>query len=138
MKKLLTLSILAMSSLCLKAQYTSLRTNRVVTLVSTAEAAGADTIRFTPIEWRTIVKSSATITDTVCYGIKDLSRCHLGDELIIMATNSSGSGHKVKLTGTWYEVSGSDSVLALTSAKRAVIKFIFDGAKFVETGKIVQ
>ncbi len=140
MKKIIFL--FAFASLYLmsaSAQITSHRQgDKATTRISTNDAAGADTIKFSPTEWMTLVIPSSTITDTVCYKIKDLSRCHTGDEMIMSFTNSSGSGHKVKLTGTWYEVSGSDSVLSLTSAKRAIIRFVFDGVKWVETGKIVQ
>lgn len=139
MKKIIFLFAIASLYLTsVSAQVTTHRANKVTTRISTNDAAGADTIKFSPTEWMTLVIPSSTITDTVCYKIKDLSRCHLGDQMIMSFTNSSGSGHKVKLTGTWYEVTGADSVISLTTAKRATITFVFDGVKWVETGKIVQ
>lgn len=129
----------AMYAFSASAQVTTHRQgDKATTRVSTNDAAGADTIKFSPTEWMTLVIPSSTITDSVCYKIKDLSRCHLGDEMIMSFTNSSGSGHKVKLTGTWYAVTGADSVISLTTAKRAIITFVFDGVKWVERSSVVQ
>lgn len=138
---LLFLFASALVSDAVQAQSTTPRQGNYQTVkIATNDAVGADTIKFSPSEFRTILSPSSTITDTLCYMIKDVSRCHLGDEIICSVTNSSGSGHKIKFVGFAhpFEVSGSDTVIALTTAKRAVIKFIFNGAKWVESSKIVQ
>jgi hypothetical protein len=114
------------------------RSTTLTVRVSTNDAAGADTVKLNPTEWRTIVSPSSTITDSITYKIRNTARSSFGDQLIFVVTNSSGAGHKLKLTGTEFQVTGSDSVIALTSAKRATIAFIFDGSAWVQTSKIVQ
>lgn len=141
MKKVFLILACALTVSIATAQSTTPRQGNLITLkIATNDAAGADTIKFTPTEWRTILSPSSTITDTLCYMIKDISRCHLGDEIVCSVTNSSGSGNKIKFVGFAYPfaVSGSDTVIALTASKRAVIKFMFNGATWVETSKIVQ
>ena len=120
-----------------KAQSSTLRGNKATVLITKTDAAGADTIKLEPSEFRTIVKHS--LTDSVNFRLANLTRCHVGDELIFVITNTSGSNHKVKLNAyTGFEVSSADSIIAITSAKRANISFIFDGVKFVQTSIIKQ
>ncbi len=141
MKKILILSLFALTAIVTQAQNTTLRQGNAITLqIATNDAVGADTIKFTPLEKYTLLSPATTITDTLCYMIKTIANCHLGDEIICSVRNSSGSGHKIKFVSTAYPflVSGSDSVIALTASKNAVITFIFNGVGFVEKSKIVQ
>lgn len=141
MKKLIFLLALASISLSqINAQSLVPRAHKATTLISTNDAAGADTIKISPSEYMTILAPSNTITDTLCYKLKDISRCALGDEILVIARNSSGSGHKIKFVGTAYPwaVSGADTVISLTSSAKAVIRFVFDGYRWVESSKIVQ
>lgn len=137
-KFLILASLLVCFSAMVNGQSSTPRSTTKTVRVSTNDAAGADTIKLNPTEWRTVVSPSSTITDSITYQIRSTSRSSFGDQLIFTVTNSSGAGHKLKLTGTTFEVTGSDSVIALTSAKRATIAFIFDGSKWVQTSKIVQ
>lgn len=138
LKFVLVAAFLACLTSVVNAQSTSPRSTTATVRVSTNDAAGADTIKLNPTEWRTIVAPSSTVTDSVTYKIKTTARSAFGDQLIFMVTNSSGSGHKLKLTGTEFQVTGSDSAITLTSAKRATIAFVFDGSKWVQVSKIVQ
>lgn len=115
-------------------------TGRVLTykFVSTADATGADTVKLAPSAWETVVIPSATIKDSLSYSLTSLTNCSAGDAIVFMFTNSSGSGHKVKFVGSGWQFSSSGSSITLTTAKRATIKFIFDGAAWVETGRVVQ
>ena len=138
LKFALIVGLLFCFSAMVNAQSTTPRSIQKTVLVATNDAAGADTIKLNPKEWRTLVAPSSTIADSLTYTIRNTAQSALGDMLIFMVTNSSGSGHKLKLSGSNFQVTGSDSVITLTSAKRATIAFIFDGSKWVETSKIVQ
>ncbi len=138
LKFVLVAAFVAFLTSAVNAQSTSPRSSTATVRVSTNDAAGADTVKLNPKEWRTIVSPSSTVTDSITYKVRNTAQSAFGDELIFMVTNSSGSGHKLKLTGSEFQVTGSDSVITLTSAKRATIAFIFDGSKWVQVSKIVQ
>lgn len=138
LKFVLVAAFVAFLTSAVNAQSTSPRSSTATVRVSTNDAAGADTVKLNPKEWRTIVSPSSTVTDSITYTIRNTAQSTFGDQLIFMVTNSSGSGHKLKLSGSEFQVTGSDSAITLTSAKRATIAFIFDGSKWVQVSKIVQ
>jgi len=77
-----------------------------------------------------------TQEETVVCFLKEISRtakCFLGDELTLLITGTSGD--KVKFTGSNWVSAGTAT---LSSGLKAVIKFVFDGAKWVEASRVVQ
>ncbi len=115
-------------------------TGRVLTynFVNTAEVAGSDTIKLVPNAFETLVVPSNAIIDSISYSLKVLTTSQVGDVIIFNFLNSSGSGHKVKFVGTGWQFSSSGSSITLTTVKRAAITFRFDGAAWLETGRVVQ
>jgi hypothetical protein len=115
-------------------------TGKVVTykFVSTADATGADTVKLVPSAFHTVIIPSSTIKDSLSYSLSSLASSYAGDEIQFSFTNSSGSGHKIKFVGSGWQCSSSGTSITLTTAKRATIKFVFDGAAWVETGRVVQ
>jgi hypothetical protein len=115
-------------------------TGRVITykFVNTAEVIGSDTVKLLPSAFLTIVAPSTTITDSISYSLKTLGTSYIGDRIEFSFINSAGSGHKIKFIGTGWQFGSSGASIALTTAKRANITFRFDGAQWVETGRLVQ
>lgn len=139
MKNILTI-ICVLVAMAASAQSTSPRwstakngdnTGRIFTnkKVSKSDAAGNDTLTITPSSSYYYV--TATVADTVTYGIA-VTEAYFGDKCIIVA---SGTTKKVKFYGSNVLSAGT----ATTSTNgRAVIEFIFDGAKWVEAYRTVQ
>jgi len=98
------------------------------------DAAGVDTIQFTPSAYETIV--TGIIKDTVNYKIRSLVNSFCGDKLTFLLTNSSGSDHKVYFIGSGFET--SSGTISLTSSKYATITFMFNGVAWVELNRMVQ
>jgi hypothetical protein len=149
MKNFLSIVFMLAFSIGLFAQSTNPRfgivknddnTGRVLTykFVSTVDATGADTIKLNPSAFETLIIPSATIKDSVSYSLNSLTSSYAGDVIVCNFTNSSGSGHKVKFVGSGWQFSSSGSSITLTTVKRAVISFRFDGTAWVETGRMVQ
>lgn len=106
-------------------------TGRVFTnkKVSKSDAAGNDSLTITPSASYYYV--TATITDSVSYTIA-VSQAYFGDKLTIIA---SGTSKLIKFYGSNVLSKGN----ATTSSNgRAVINFIFDGSKWVESYRTVQ
>lgn len=139
MKKILFLS-LALIGLSFEshAQYTVPRTTNATVLVSTADAAGADTIKLVPTEKNTLVVPSA-IVDSVVYTIKRTTGSYVGDKLTFLFTNEAASGNYIRLSGTTYMAAiPADTTLSLTASKRTRISFTFDGVKWQQDAISVE
>lgn len=103
-------------------------TNKLVTVT---DAAGADTVTLATTGYNTLVKIAAL--DSLTLGSPTVTKCFLGDQMTLLVTGTSGD--KLKFTGSNWVSAGTAT---LSSGLKAVITFIFDGAKWVESGRVVQ
>ena len=120
-------------------------TGRVLTYnyVAYTEVAGADTLKVVPNGYENIIQPTA-INDSVAIVLKSNSKAFVGDVLKFEFLNKTSTKNNVKFRNSGsYSVGGfaflsGDSTIALTSSKRAIVIFTFDGVKWVETSKAVQ
>jgi hypothetical protein len=144
MKMLLSLIVLALLFFSANAQSTSPRfgtkknddnTGRVVTYgyQTFADAAGADSITVTSnfflSTYRVTLLDSLTVKNAV------VTRSFAGDQIRFVVSAASGSPF-IKFTGANWLTAGT-ATLSGTN-KRAVIEFVFDGAKWVEAERFIQ
>jgi hypothetical protein len=99
--------------------------------VTTTDAAGADSTTLNPNAWQTIVR--VALVDSIYYKSPVVTRSYAGDKITIVA--SGASGKFIKFAGTNFISAGTAT---LSSGGRAVIGFVFDGAKWVEAYRTVQ
>jgi len=100
------------------------------------DAAGNDTIKLNLNAWSNIVRID-TLRDSLNINFTPLTKCFYGDKVQVTVKNGANAG-KVKFVGSNVEVGASGLTLSITAAKRAVIEFVFDGYKWLETNRIVQ
>lgn len=117
------------------AGYTRTNAAKLNAFILATDAAGADTVDLKPQAMRTIVKIAGV--DSVTFRFKSVANSFYGDEVIIVATNASGSGHKLKLAST-NAVAASSGDITMASTLGAVWRFIFNGVKWVEASRAVQ
>ena len=103
-------------------------TNKLVTVT---DAAGADTVTLATTGYNNLIKIAAL--DSLTLGSPTVTKCFLGDQMTLLVTGTSGD--KLKFTGPNWISAGTAT---LSSGLKAVITFIFDGAKWVESGRVVQ
>lgn len=103
-------------------------TNKLVTVT---DAAGADTVTIATTGYNNLVKIAAL--DSLTLGSPTVTKCYLGDQMTLLVTGTSGD--KLKFTGSNWVSAGTAT---LSSGLKAVITFIFDGAKWVESSRVVQ
>lgn len=141
MKKFLFAVALMLSATFANAQSTSPRfattnsgdnTYRGLSLsyTSVTDAVGADTTTLRTNKFTNYVRvalvDSLTLTPVV-------TSCKAGDELVVIATGTSGN--KLKFTGTAFQSAGTAT---LSTGTTAVLTFVFTGAKWAEKSRIVQ
>ena len=142
MKKLLSILILLTVTFTVTAQSTSPRwgnganndntgRNLNYSYKTVTDAAGSDSTILNPNAYNTIVRIA--LTDSFYFKSPNVTRSYAGDNLTIVA--SGVSGNKVKFAGTNFISSGTAT---LSTLGRSVITFIFDGAKWVERGRLTQ
>lgn len=138
-----TLKVIMIALVCLvattanvKAQSASLRTVKNVKMINKADAAGADTISITPREFETVVYH--LLADSCYYKIATSANAFRGDRMTFMVKDSTGGGYALFIPASGFETEGADSIVNLSSAKRASIQFMFDGFKWVQTSIIEQ
>lgn len=110
-------------------------TGRVLTYAyhSITDAAGADTAIISPNAYSTIYKIACL--DSLVLGNPNVSTSYLGDNITLIATSTTGTP-LIRFTGANWKVS-VDS-LHLSTHLRAVLKFVFDGTKWVEESRLAQ
>jgi hypothetical protein len=149
--KNLFLSIAIFAGLTLGAQSTTPRygtsvgkdnTGRVLTYayIKTADATAAalDTITFNPNAFTTIFTPSVAIADSVCYKFSSTAQTYsLGDVCIFMVSKGAGAG-KIKFGGSVVILSTASAAVALAASKSAIIRFRFNGSKWIEESRMVQ
>lgn len=147
MKKIISLLFLLSFSVSMYAQSTSPRfgtgvrdnTGRVLTyklVTPAADAAGNDTVFFSPNAWETIVRSSVNITDSVNYK-PSLKNVQLGDNLIVMVSKGTGSG-AVRFPSTLFTCDVAISRYTIAANKTAVFVFKFNGTRYHMVSKTIQ
>lgn len=100
------------------------------------DAAGIDTSKYNLNAYQNRI--AVNLTDTLAINLTPVTRCYYGDLLTVTVVNSSGAG-ALKFIGSNVETSdGSSARLYVTSSKRANIRFVFDGSKWVEISRLVQ
>lgn len=150
MKKILSILFVA-ATLFVGAQSTSPRygttnskdnTGRVLTyaVITTTDATSAtlDTITFNPNAFATIFRPSANIADSVCYKFSSTSQTYsLGDICTFMVSKGTGAG-KIKFGGSVVILSTASAAIALAANKSCIIRFRFNGTKWIEETRMVQ
>ena len=141
MKKLISFLIAIIAIVSVNAQSTSPRwgsaknednTGAVLTWKYTTlnDAIGADSVIIAPNAYTSVYKF--TVVDSIYFKTPVLKNSYLGDNISLIATGSKGG--KIKFASTNLVTSGTAT---LSSGGKAVIKFIFDGAKWVESDRSV-
>ena len=95
------------------------------------DASGNDSKTLNPNAYYTVVR--VALTDSVTFASPTVTRSYAGDNLTIIASGASGT--KVKFGSSNFISAGTATI---SSGGRSVIKFVFDGAKWVECGRVTQ
>jgi len=142
MKKLFFILVLAIAAFSVNAQSTSPRwgtganndnTGRALTYSykSITDAVAADSTTINPNAYTTIYR--VALVDSVYFKSPVVTRSYAGDNIVVVASGASGT--KVKFAGTNFITAGTAT---LSTSGRSVITLIFDGAKWVEKGRVTQ
>lgn len=103
--------------------------------IPVTDATGVDTVKVNTRHYHTEV-SIPILKDSVCVQFTSVANAYYGDEINFCAISTTGT--KLKFIGSNYEVGSGTSTLTITATKRANIRFIFDGTKWVEVSRLVQ
>lgn len=106
-------------------------TNVYVTPTDAASST-IDTFAVYPKAFNTIIR--LVLVDSVCAGNPTVTKSYAGDELTFVLSAASGTPF-LRFVGTNWVGAGTAT---MTTRLRSVIKFIFDGAKWVESGRYTQ
>lgn len=142
MKKILFTLVFGALALASQAQSTAPRfgttsnrdnTGRVITYgyATLTDAVGADSVSYKPENFESIVRIA--LVDSVYVKSPVVTTSYAGDRLVFVA--SGASGKLLKFAGTNFISAGTAT---LSAGGRAVVNFIFDGAKWVEAYRTVQ
>lgn len=157
MKKISLLSILFAFAFGAVAQVTLPRfgttknsdnTGRVLTyaIITTTDVTSAtlDTILLAPSNYETLVcmktgTAMTNLTDSVCYKFSSTSTSgyKLGDQVTFMISKGTGAG-KIKFGGSVYVLSTASAAVALAANKSLIMRFRWNGAKWIEETRVVQ
>lgn len=96
------------------------------------DATGADSIKLTPNAYSTTVRA-VVATDSFAVHIKSNVNAFAGDQLVVIASGTSGK--KIKFTGTSFASAGTAT---LSTVGVAVVTFVFTGTAWAEKSRIVQ
>lgn len=108
-------------------------TDRIKTngLTTVSDAAGNDTVAFRPTKFHNYY--FLTVADSVTFSVSSVANSYKADEIIMVATGTSGD--LLKFTGSNLLTAGTAT---FTTNGKAIIRFIFDGAKWVEASRSVH
>jgi len=122
-------------------------TGRVLTyaVISTTDLAQAtlDTITIIPNAWETIVcmktgTAMTNLSDSVCYKFSSRNTGYrLGDKVTFMISKGTGNG-KIKFGGSQYILSTASAAVALAANKSLIMRFRWNGSKWIEETRVVQ
>jgi len=100
-------------------------------MVTVTDTTGADSTVLSIHAYNSLVK--VALLDSFTLKSPTVSGCYFGDKLTLVCTGTSGD--KLKFTGSNWVSTGTAT---LSSGLKAIISFIFDGAKWVESARVVQ
>ena len=84
------------------------------------------------------------VTDSAVFSLSSIANCYLGDELTVILKNTiASSASFVNFLGysglaTKWNMASTGTKITLAASKNAVVKFVFDGAKWNECSRSVQ
>lgn len=156
MKKLFALLFLVAFTFTVSAQITAPRfgttknsdnTGRGLTyaVVTTTDVTSAtlDTILLAPNAFETLIcmKTGTVMTnlaDSVCYKFSSTTGNYkLGDVAVFMISKGTDAG-KIKFGGSQYILSTASTAVALAANKSLIMRFRWNGAKWIEESRVVQ
>lgn len=143
MKKFLFLFLFAAIGMAVNAQYTTPRTgtgvrydvrnlNYEYATKTDAASATIDTFAVSPRSWRTIYR--LVLVDSVCAGNPVVTNSYAGDEILFIISAASGTPF-LRFVGSNWVTAGTAT---MTTRLRSCIRYVFDGAKWVESGRYTQ
>lgn len=100
------------------------------------DTTGADTLSIYPKAGKTIIKLA--VVDSIALKFASVKNSYVGDEVLIVATNASGASHLIKILSTNTVPASTGGTVTLASTLGAVIRYVFNGAKWVEASRAVQ
>lgn len=100
-------------------------------LITVTDAAGADSATLVTNAWETVVKVAAL--DSITFKSPVVTNAYYGDNLVLIISGTSGD--LVKFTGSNWASAGTAT---LSSGAVAIIRFRFNGTKWVEESRVVQ
>lgn len=123
-------------------------TGRVLTyaIVTTTDVTSAtlDTITLKPNAYETLVcmktgTAMTNLTDSVCYKFSSTvtGGYKLGDQVTFMISKGTGAG-KIKFGGSVYVLSTASAAVALAANKSLIMRFRWNGSKWIEETRMVQ
>jgi hypothetical protein len=144
MKKLFSILIIGLLALTASAQFTTPRfgvppfgdnTGRALTynIKTITDATGNDSAKLAPNAFQTIVYLTAK--DSITLSAPNVTSSYLGDRITIIIIAPSGTP-KVKFSaylGLW-KTSGTAT---LSTGLTGTIQLIFNGTKWIETGRLI-
>jgi hypothetical protein len=110
----------------------------VITTTDVAQAA-IDTVLFVPNAYVTIWRPSANLADSCVVKFSSTTTTYrVGDQFIIMLAKGTGDG-RIRLGGSKFiGTTQASTGIAIAANKSAVIKYIWNGAFWVEISRTVQ
>jgi len=144
MKKFFAIIVLMLAVAVASAQSTTPRfgtlksqdnTGRNLTYgyIVATDAAGFDSLKTAPKNYETIYNLTIS-TDSLRFGSPSLTQCYTGDIIKIIV---QGTATGKKLTFKSPNIVGQGTLTTTTKLK-AVVAFIFDGAKWIEMYRLAQ
>lgn len=159
MKKLLTLVAIC-STIFMSAQTTTdprfgvgpgkdntfrVLQNAIITTTDLTQAV-LDTITITPNAYNTLVTmktgtAMTNIADSVCYKFATPTAgqvtYRLGDNVTFLVAKGTGNG-KIKFGGSQFILSTASAAVLVNANKTLIMRFIWDGKKWVEVTRMIQ
>lgn len=97
-----------------------------------AASSTIDTFSVYPNAYQTIYR--LVLVDSVCAGNPTVTKSYAGDKITFIVSAASGTP-VLKFVGSNWVTLGNAT---MTTRLRSVVNFIFDGAKWVESGRYTQ
>lgn len=106
------------------------------------DVAGLDTFSFAPYSFHNDVFID-TVLDSVAVKISSTTNSYFGDEFVVVVHNTLSTGKCIRWAGAYFATAttttgSQNGTLYLTSGKEAVIRFVFNGSKWVEVSRMAQ
>lgn len=106
------------------------------------DKAGLDTIAFAPYSFHTDVFVDSVL-DSVAVKIASTTNSYFGDEFVVIVHNSLSTGKCIRWAGAYFATAttttgSQNGTLYLSNGKEAVIRFVFNGSKWVEVSRMAQ